>query len=111
MPRGLPFIIGGAAMHRWIIAALAAALCLPAAARAAQSGEDAKVNKWIEQLLKAQDVKKRRLALLDLEIVGVRAKGVLQALQIAVEKDAEPIVRQEVAACLARMGEDAKDAV
>src|SRR5437867_2156968 len=88
---------GDAVMRRWILAGLVAALCCSPAVGSAQSGEEAKVNKWIEQLLKDQDVKKRRLALLDLEIVGVRGKGVLQALQIALEKDSEAIVRQEVA--------------
>ena len=43
--------------------------------------------------------------------LALRAKGVLQALQVALEKDSEPVVRQEVAACLGRMGEDAKDAI
>ncbi len=115
-------------MFRWTLLGLAAVLCClaaarpaaarpaaarPAAARPAHAGdkEDDKVNKLIRQFLEDKDVKKRRLALLDLEIVGTRVKGVLQALQIGLEKDPEPVVRREVAACLARMGEDAKEAI
>src|SRR5438445_7352950 len=101
---------GDAVMRRWILAGLVALCCVPAV-RSAQAGDDERVKKLIVQLLKDQDVKKRRAAVFALEIDGVRAKGVLQALQVALEKDSEPVVRQEVAACLGRMGEDAKDAV
>jgi HEAT repeat protein len=98
-------------MSRWLFFGLVVALCCLFAPWPARAGEDAKVKKMITELLENKDVKKRRLALLDLEIVGARIKGVLTALQAALEKDPEPVVRQEVAAALGRMREDAKDAI
>jgi HEAT repeat protein len=98
-------------MPRWLVLGFVVALCCLLAPRPAHAGEDAKVKKLITELLENKDVKKRRLALLDLEIVGARIKGVLPALQAALEKDPEPIVRQEVAAALGRMREDARDAI
>src|SRR5437773_12325909 len=85
---------GDRVMLRWIIAGLMAALCCLPAVRSAHAGENEKVKKLIVDLLENKDVKKRRLAVFDLEIVGPRVKGVLQALQTALEKDPEPVVRQ-----------------
>jgi hypothetical protein len=82
-----------------------------AAPRPAHAGEEEKVKKLITDLLENKDVKKRRLAVIDLEIVGPRIKGVLQAMQAALEKDGEPVVRQEVAAAIGRMGEDGREAI
>jgi hypothetical protein len=76
-----------------------------------QTASDEKLNKVITQFLQDKDVKKRRLALFELEIAGARAKGILQALSIALEKDPEPVVRREVALALARMGPDAQAAI
>jgi HEAT repeat protein len=74
-------------------------------------GQDEKLNKVIGQFLQDKDVKKRRLALLELEISGPKVKGVLQAMSIALEKDSEPEVRREVALALGRMGPDAQGAI
>jgi HEAT repeat protein len=75
-----------------------------------QSQEE-KLNKLIVQFLQDKDAKKRQLALLELEVVGPRVKGVLQAMSIVLEKDSEPNVRREVAAALGRMGVDAQAAI
>jgi hypothetical protein len=88
-----------------------AVLCFLPSLRPARAGEEEKVKKLITDLLENKDVKKRRLAVIDLEIVGPRIKGVLQAMQVALEKDAEPVVRQEVAAAIGRMGEDGREAI
>jgi hypothetical protein len=98
-------------MPRWLLLGLVAVLCCMPAVRPARAGEDEKVKKLITDLLENKDVKKRRLAVIDLEIVGARIKGVVQAMKIALEKDPEPVVRQEVAAALGRMGEDGHDAI
>jgi HEAT repeat protein len=98
-------------MLRWIVVVLVAGTWLWPAAPAARASQDEKLNQQIKQFLQDKDVKKRRLALLELEVVGPRVKGVLQALGIALEKDPEPIVRREVALALARMGPDAQAAI
>ena len=77
----------------------------------ASRNQDEKVNNLITQFLQDKDAKKRRLALLELEIVGPRAKGVLQAMSIALEKDDDPVVRNEIALALGRMGPDAQAAI
>jgi len=100
-------------MPRWTVLALAlvAWSWWWPAAPSARGGGDEKVNKLIVQFLQDKDVNKRRLALLELEIVGPRVKGVLQAMGIALEKDPEPVVRRDVALALARMGADAQAAI
>jgi hypothetical protein len=75
-------------------------------------GEEARVKKLIVQLIEDKDSKKRLLALFDLEVIGPRRfEGILQAVALAMEKDAEATVRVEAALALGRMGEDGKDAV
>src|SRR5262245_33455638 len=96
--------------RRIVITLLTLLGCWPALP-AARGGEDEQVKKLIVQLLAHKDTKKRRLAVLDLEVVGPRVKGVLQAFCIALEKDPEPAVRRDIALSLGRMGDDGKDAV
>jgi HEAT repeat protein len=98
-------------MLRWIIVGLVAGLCGLPALSSARASQDDKVKKLIVQLLQDKDVKKRRLALIALEVEGARVKGVVQAMTIALEKDEDPVVRREVALALGRMGEDGKEAV
>ncbi len=97
-------------MLRWYIVVVLAGLWLFPAVRQDQGGDDERINKLITQFLQDKDVKKRRLALLELEIIP-RAKGVLQAMSISLEKEADPVVRRDVALALGRLGEDGKDAI
>jgi HEAT repeat protein len=100
-------------MSRWVLASVlfAAGLALWPRPAAAQTGEEDRVKKLIVKLLEDKEVKQRRLALFELEIVGPRVPGVLQAVTIALEKDADPVVRSDAALTLGRMMEDAKDSV
>jgi HEAT repeat protein len=98
-------------MLRWITVACLAGPCMSLAEPFPRPLQDEKINKLIVQFLQDKDAKKRRLALLELEIVGPRVKGVLQSMGIALEKDPEPVVRREVALALGRMGADAEPAI
>jgi HEAT repeat protein len=98
-------------MLRWITVVCLAGPWMFLAEPFPRPAQDEKVNKLIVQFLQDKDAKKRRLALLELEIVGPRAKGVLQAMSIVLEKDSEPVVRREVALALGRMGADAQAAI
>jgi HEAT repeat protein len=98
-------------MCRWVLVGLVMVLWLWPGAPRAQAQEDEKVKKLIVQLLEDKDAKKRRLAVFDLEIVGARVKGVLQALSIALEKDPDAVVRRDIALVIGRMGDDGKDAI
>jgi hypothetical protein len=99
-------------MGRCAILTLTALLCCLPALRPASAAQDEKIKAKIADLLDNKDVKKRRKAISDLEQDGVgRFKEIMQAMQVALEKDPEPIVRQEVAAVLGRAGEDAKEAI
>jgi HEAT repeat protein len=97
-------------MPRWILVGVFVGLWLCPNAQAAQVADEEQINKLITQFLQDKDVKKRRLALLDLEIIP-RGKGVLQAFGIALEKEPEAVVRRDVALALGRLGEDGKDAI
>jgi len=66
---------------------------------------------WLAVLKKDKETKRRRAALIVLEVYGPKGRGVLAGLYEALEKDGEPEIRREVALLLGRMGSDAKEAV
>ncbi len=70
-----------------------------------------KRSEWLTILKEHKEVKFRRAAVIALEVMGARSRGVLDALYEAVEKDGDPEVRREIALTLGRMGPDAKGAV
>jgi HEAT repeat protein len=94
-----------------LLLGLALSLLLAPAGRAA--GDSKTVagrtrSEWLKMLLKEKELKKRRAAVIALEVFGPKADQVLQGLTIALEKDASPVIRRQVAAALGRMGADAK---
>src|SRR5438094_82356 len=69
-----------------------------------------KRTEWLTILKEHKETKFRRAAVIALEVIGPRAKGVLDGLYEAVEKDRDPEVRREIALGLGRMGSEAKGA-
>src|SRR5947208_1501100 len=90
------------AMLRALIIGLVAVLWLwPAPPKArAQNAEE--VKKLVVTLLEDKDSKKRRLALFTIETVGPREAGILQAVNLALEKDPDAVVRREVGLVIGR---------
>ena len=66
---------------------------------------------WLMMLKEDKESKRRRAAVIVLEVFGPKVRGVVPGLCEALEKDAEPELRREVALLLGRMGPDAKEAV
>jgi HEAT repeat protein len=69
-----------------------------------------KRTEWLAILKEHKEIKFRRAAVIALEVIGPRSKGVLDGLFEALEKDREPEVRREIALTLGRMGPEAKGA-
>lgn len=69
-----------------------------------------KRSEWLAILKEHKETRLRRGAVIALEVIGPRAKGVLEGLYDAVEKDRDPEVRREIALTLGRMGPEAKGA-
>lgn len=88
-------------------------LCVTATPLFAQGQEDIilgkKTSEWLQILKTGKEVKLRQAALIALEVIGPKAPVVFGLIQ-ALEKDAEPEIRRDVAATLGRMGTDAKGA-
>src|SRR5581483_9872651 len=82
---------------------------------ALHAGEDEVLGKkgseWLKILREHKEVKFRRAAIIALEVIGPRGKGVLAGLYESLEKDSDPEIRREVALLLGRMGPEAKGAV
>jgi HEAT repeat protein len=66
-------------------------------------------SEWLQILREHKEPRFRRAALIALEAIGAQ-RNVLSGLYEALEKDAEPQVRRQVAQLLGRMGPDAKGA-
>lgn len=66
---------------------------------------------WLAVLKNDKEIKRRRAAVIVLEVYGPKGRGVVAGLCEALEKDSEPEVRREIALLLGRMGPDAKEAV
>src|SRR5438445_9493430 len=98
--------------RRWIAVVIASALFAPIA-RSQQ--EEPVLNKtlseWLKILRTEKDVKWRRASLIALEVYGPKKAGVVPGLLEALEKDAEPNIRREVASTLGRMGPDGNGAL
>jgi HEAT repeat protein len=69
-----------------------------------------KRSEWLAILKDHKETRLRRGAVIALEVIGPRARGVLDGLYEAVEKDRDPEVRREIALTLGRMGVEAKGA-
>ncbi|MCI0380503.1 MAG: HEAT repeat domain-containing protein, partial [Gemmataceae bacterium] len=69
-----------------------------------------KRSEWLAILKEHKEVKFRRAAIIALEVIGPRSRGVLEGLFEALDQDADPEVRREAALTLGRMGADAKGA-
>jgi len=69
-----------------------------------------KRSEWLMILKDHKEAKFRRAAVIALEVIGPRVKGVLDGLFDAVEHDLDPEVRREIALTLGRMGAEAKGA-
>ncbi|MCI0638928.1 MAG: HEAT repeat domain-containing protein [Gemmataceae bacterium] len=67
-----------------------------------------KRTEWLAILKEHKEVKFRRAAIIALEVMGPRSRGVLEGLFDALEKDADAEVRREAALTIGRMGADAK---
>src|SRR5947209_8287426 len=101
-------------MRRTLLIALfgfALSVLLPAAGRAGQEVRGKKTAEWLRILLDEKEPKKRRAAIIALEIIGPKGDRVLQGLGIALKQDPEPEIRREVAQAIGRMGEDARLAI
>lgn len=94
---------------------LVVVLCLALGASVAAQEEEVVLNKkrseWLAILKEHKEVKFKRAALIALEVIGPKSKGVLDGLFAALEKEPNPDIRREVALLLGRMGTDAKGAV
>ena len=66
---------------------------------------------WLTMLKEDKESKRRRAAVIILEVFGPKVRGIVPGLCEALEKDPEPEIRREVAMLLGRMGPDAKEAV
>lgn len=67
---------------------------------------------WIEMLKTHKEAKNRKAALLVVGgVFGPKTAGVLPAITGALEADSEPDIRQQAAALLGQMGDDAKGSV
>src|SRR5437588_12836610 len=69
-----------------------------------------KRSEWLTILKDHKETKLRRAAVIALEVIGPRAKGVLDGLFDAEAKDPDPEVRREIALALGRMGSEARGA-
>ncbi|MCI0683872.1 MAG: HEAT repeat domain-containing protein [Gemmataceae bacterium] len=89
------------------------ALGLPARAWSQEDDKIRGLNRegWLTVLKKDKDTKRRRAAVIVLEVYGPKGRGVVTGLCEALEKDGEPEIRREIALLLGRMGPDAKEAV
>src|SRR5437588_10693059 len=69
-----------------------------------------KRSEWLTILKEHKETKLRRAAVIALEVIGPRAKGVLDGLFDAEANDPDPEVRREIALALGRMGSEARGA-
>jgi HEAT repeat protein len=77
-----------------------------------RAGVEEAAAKAIKSLLNKDSTKVERFkALMVLEVVPPKTKGVLQALKIALAKDPEALIRREIAQIMGRMGEDGVDTI
>jgi hypothetical protein len=93
---------------------IAIVLALSLGATGARAQDDLRTlgkttTEWLQLLREGKESRFRRAALIALESIGPQ-KTVLSGLYEALEKDADPQVRREVAQLLGRMGTDAKGA-
>ena len=87
-------------------------LGMPAFARS-QDDVILKMNReeWLKVLKGDKELKRRKAAVIVLEVYGPKGRGVITGLCEALEKDGEAEIRRDVALLLGRMGPDAKEAV
>jgi HEAT repeat protein len=68
-------------------------------------------SQWVQLLQTSKQVKARQAAVIALEHLGPKTRGVLPALTDALAKDPEPDIRQAIAQAIGRMGPDARPAI
>lgn len=99
-------------LRRVVPASLLALACLsPALLAQEEEVLGKKRSEWLALLKTSKEIKLRRAAVIVMEVIGPRGKGVLPGLVEALQNDPESELRREIALTLGRMGEEAKSTV